>query len=130
MSSLILDTNVLIDLFEGKRTLPTKFSCYERIMIPSIVVGEYKSGLFPTKNGDENRRKLESYLSNAAVTVTPVTERTAEICAKIFQALRKQGTPIPQNDMWIAACALEHGADIATNDDHFKLVPMLTVITI
>ena len=128
MSSLVLDTNVLIDLFEGERTLPTKFSCYERIMIPSIVVGEYRSGLFPTKNGDENRRKLESYLSNAAVTVTPVTGRTAELYAKVYQHLRKQGTPIPQNDMWIAACALEYGADIATNDDHFKLVPMLTVV--
>ena len=42
----------------------------------------------------------------------------------------KQGTPIPQNDMWIAASALEHGADIATTDEHFRLVPMLTVIVL
>ena len=48
--------------------------------------------------------------------------------AKVYQALRAQGRPIPQNDMWIAASALEHGADIATHDEHFKLVPMLTVI--
>lgn len=131
MNGLVLDTNVLIDLFEGECTLPTEFSCYERILIPSIVIGEYRAGLFPTKNGDVNRRKLEAYLDNAAVVESPVTPRTAELYAKVYQALRKNGRLIPQNDMWIAASALEHGADIVTkSDEHFKAVPMLTVITI
>ena len=58
----------------------------------------------------------------------PIGERTAEMYAKVYQALRAQGRPIPQNDMWIAASALEHGADVATHDEHFRLVPMLTVI--
>ena len=58
----------------------------------------------------------------------PVTDRTAELYAKVYQALRKEGRPIPQNDMWIAASALEHGADLATYDEHFNLIPMLTVI--
>ena len=48
--------------------------------------------------------------------------------AKVFKALKAQGRPIPQNDMWIAASALEHGADILTYDEHFRAVPMLTVI--
>ena len=130
MNGLVLDTNVLIDLFEGECTLSTEFSCYERILIPSIVIGEYRAGLFPTKNGDVNRRKLEAYLDNAAVEESPVTARTAELYAKVYQALRKNGRLIPQNDMWIAASALEHGADIVTKDEHFKAVPMLTVITL
>ena len=58
----------------------------------------------------------------------PVTEATAEMYAKVFQALRDGGHPIPQNDMWIAASAIEHGADIATADEHFSFVPMLTVV--
>ncbi len=58
----------------------------------------------------------------------PVAERTAEMYAKVYQELRAKGTPIPQNDMWIAASALEHGADLATRDEHFRFVPMLTVI--
>ena len=49
---------------------------------------------------------------------------------KVYQALRKEGTPIPQNDMWIAASALENGADLATCDAHFRHVPMLTVIVV
>lgn len=128
MSSLVLDTNVLIDLFEGERTLPMEFDCYDRMLIPSIVIGEYRAGLFPTRNGEMNRRKLESYLANPAVAVVSVSERTAELYARVYQALRKEGHPIPQNDMWIAASALEHGADIVTKDEHFKLVPMLTVV--
>ena len=98
--------------------------------VQSIINMGVVSGLFPTKNGDVNRRKLEAYLDNAAVEESPVTARTAELYAKVYQALRKNGRLIPQNDMWIAASALEHGADIVTKDEHFKAVPMLTVITL
>ena len=74
--------------------------------------------------------KLLNYISKASVDVVPATERTAELYAKVFQALRERGRPIPQNDMWIAASALEHGADLATTDEHFRSVPMLTTIVL
>ena len=70
------------------------------------------------------------FIATPSVRTVPIIDRTAELYAKVYQALRKQGTPIPQNDMWIAASALEHGADIATTDEHFRLVPMLTVIVL
>lgn len=128
MKSVILDTNLLIDLFENRISLPDEFRRYDEMLIPAIVLGEYRAGLFATKKGEANRVKLANYLSNRTVRTVPVTERTAEFYAKIYQALRKAGTPIPQNDMWIAASALEHGADVATGDEHFRLVPMLTAI--
>ena len=130
MKGVILDTNLLIDLFEKEIPLPSEFVRYDSLFLPVTVIGEYRAGLFDTKRGEENKRKLAYYLSRSSVRTVPVTDRTAELYAKVYQALRKQGTPIPQNDMWIAASALEHGADLATRDEHFRLVPMLNVIVL
>ena len=98
------------------------------MIIPSVVLGEFKAGIFATRQGAETAARLQELLAYATVNTVPVTDRTAELYAKVYQALRAKGTPIPQNDMWIAASALEYGADIATHDEHFCLVPMLTVI--
>ena len=127
-SCLVLDTNVLIRLFEGKFETSKVFSCYDEVVLPTTVIGEYRAGIFPTRKGETSQRKLEFFLQKPSVKIVPVVERTAEMYAKVYQALRKEGRPIPQNDMWIAASALEHCADIATFDEHFKLVPMLTVL--
>ena len=68
---------------------------------------------------------------NRSQTISLIRDGHApDIYAKVYQALRKEGTPIPQNDMWIAASALENGADLATCDEHFRHVPMLTVIVV
>lgn len=130
MSALVLDTNVLIPfLYDASRFIPYVRN-YDEVILPATVLGEYRAGLFATKAGERNRKALEDYLATPSVRTVPITDRTAELYAKVYQALRKQGTPIPQNDMWIAASALEHGADIATTDEHFRLVPMLTVIVL
>ena len=130
MKSVVLDTNLLIKLFEKQVSLPEDFKRYDGILLPATVLGEYRAGLFNTKRGEESKRKLAYYLSKSSVSTVPVTDRTAELYAKVYQALRKEGTPIPQNDMWIAASAVEHGADLATQDDHFRHVPLLTVIVL
>ena len=130
MKSVVLDTNLLIRLFEKQVSLPEDFKRYDGILLPATVIGEYRAGLFNTKRGEENKRKLAYYLSKSSVSAVPVTDQTAELYAKVYQALRREGTPIPQNDMWIAASALEHGADLATQDDHFRYVPLLTVIVL
>ena len=128
MKSVVLDTNLLIRLFEKEVVLPDDFKRYDGILLPATVIGEYRAGLFNTEKGEENKRKLAYYLSKTTVRTVPVTDRTAELYAKVYQALRKEDRPIPQNDMWIAASALEHGADLATYDEHFKSIPMLTVV--
>ena len=130
MKRLAIDTNLLIPLLWRGDTGEPFFDEYDEIVLPTTVLGEFKAGLFPTKAGDRNRSALEVFLQKATVRVAPVTDRTADIYAKVYQALRKEGVPIPQNDMWIAASALEHGADLATRDDHFRRVPMLTVIVV
>ena len=129
MKKILLDTNILIDFCQyPDEHKHTKIASFDQMIIPSVVLGEFKAGIFATRQGAETAARLQELLAYATVNTVPVTDRTAELYAKVYQALRAQGTPIPQNDMWIAASALEHGADIATHDEHFRLVPMLTVI--
>ena len=128
MNRLVVDTNVLINILDKDYAPPKSFSKYDRLCVPVAVLGEYRAGLPNTRRGQVMLAKLLEYLRKLTVDVIPVTERTAEMYAKIFQTLRAQGHPIPQNDMWIAASALENGADLATTDGHFHFIPMLTVI--
>lgn len=128
MNSLVLDTNVLIPLLYDASGFVATARNYDKVIVSATVLGEYRAGLFATKAGERNRKALEEYLASPSVRTVPITDRTAELYAKVYQALRREGTPIPQNDMWIAASALEHGADLATRDEHFRHVPLLTVI--
>ena len=129
MKPIVLDTNVLIDFCQNPKAYSrTDIALFECLLIPAVVLGEFKAGIFATRRGEEATSKLQQLMGCSSVKVVPITERTSEMYAKVYQALRAQGRPIPQNDMWIAASALEHGADVATHDEHFKLVPMLTVI--
>jgi tRNA(fMet)-specific endonuclease VapC len=128
MKPLAIDTNVLIDMFAQGRDAFKEFRQYDKILLSATVLGEYKAGITDTRAGRESRDKLEFFLSRNTVETVPVTERTAELYAKVFQALKERGKKIPQNDVWIAASALEHGADLATSDEHFLSVPMLTAI--
>ena len=74
--------------------------------------------------------KLQTFLDKQSVKPVAVDGKTAALYAKVFQELRAKGKPMPQNDIWIAAAALEHGADLMTKDDHFRHVPLLVVITV
>lgn len=129
MRSVALDTSFLISFLKNPDAYKeSPVHAYDEMLLPAIVVGEYRAGLFRTREGERSQRILAQFLTNPKVRAVPVTERTADLYAKVYQALRAQGRPIPQNDMWIAAAALEHGADLATQDAHFQLVPMLTVV--
>lgn len=87
-----------------------------------IVVGEL---LFGFRNGDRyqrNLKDLDEFLANDRVTLLGVSRTTADRFGRIAAALRKAGTPIPTNDIWIAAHAFESGAELITFDDHFGAI--------
>ena len=77
----------------------------------------------------QNRAQLSAFLASARVQIVPVDRATAEHYAGVYAALRKAGTPIPTNDMWIAASALQHNLRLLTYDGHFKHVPGLALGT-
>ena len=128
MKPLLLDTNVLIRLFRSDSKIADIISAYERIVVPSVVLGEFKAGVDPkTACGQKQLEVLESFLDSPSVCIIPVTEDVASVYARIFRVLKANGTPIPQNDMWIAACAMDAGAMLISSDDHFASIPLLDI---
>ena len=126
MNAAVIDTNVLIDCFRHGQGVAEKVSEYDRILVCPAVIGEFNAGIeVATKKGRKAKERLDEFLDDPAVVVVPCTYETADYYARIYKVLRNNGTPIPTNDIWIAASALEHGATVISCDCHFSLVPML-----
>ena len=126
MMPLLLDTNVLIKFLRGNEKIAKVVSTYEQILVPTVVIGEYKAGVaVETAVGHQQLSALEMFLDSTAVKIVGVTEDVANAYARIFRVLKANGTPIPQNDLWIAACAITKGAVVYSLDTHFTNVPLL-----
>ena len=126
MMPLLLDTNVLIKFLRGDNKIAKVVSTYEQILVPTVVIGEYKAGVAgETAAGHQQLSALEMFLDSTAVKIVGVTEDVANAYARIFRVLKANGTPIPQNDLWIAACAITKGAVVYSLDAHFGNVPLL-----
>jgi predicted nucleic acid-binding protein len=117
---MILDANAVSALLEGDRALEALLARRARHELPVIVIGEYRYGLARSRL----RRRLAGLLDELVreSTVLPVGAATATAYASVREALRAQGTPIPENDIWISALAIEHGLDIASRDTDFDRV--------
>lgn len=126
MNAAVLDTNILIGCFQQNQSIAEKISRYDRILICPAVLGEFKAGIdVGTKRGKKVKGLLDEFLDDPAVDIIPCTDETADYYARIFRTLKENGTPLPTNDIWIAAAALEHGATVLSSDGHFSHVPML-----
>ena len=128
MKPLLLDTNVLIRFFRSDRKIADIISKFEKIVIPTVVLGEFKSGVDPlTVGGRRQIEVLDAFLDSPSVDIIPVTEDVSSAYARIFRTLKANGTPIPQNDIWIAACAMDAGATLISSDTHFAKIPLLDI---
>jgi len=117
---MIIDTNALSAFFDGAEGSVHQFERAEALTLPVVVLGEYRFGL----RGSRERKVREAKLIEFAQTcaICPVLESTSCFYAKIKHQLKKDGSPIPENDIWIAAVALELGQVILSNDRHFDFV--------
>ena len=128
MKPLLLDTNVLIRFFRSDRKIADIISTFEKIVIPTVILGEFKSGVDPlTVGGKRQLEVLDAFLDSPSVDIIPVTEDVSSAYARIFRTLKANGTPIPQNDIWIAACAMDAGAKLISSDNHFTKIPLLDI---
>ena len=126
MNAAVIDTNVLIECFQNNQSISEAISLDDRILICPAVLGEFKAGIdVNTRRGKKVKALLDEFLDDPAVAIVPCTDETADYYARIFRTLKDNGTPLPTNDMWIAAAALEHGAAVLSSDGHFSHVPML-----
>ena len=121
---VVLDTNAYSDWRRSGRW-HEKIAIANRVILPVIVVGELLHGFRKNNVLEKNLRSLHAFLKEPQVDVMPVSLRTAEIYSEFLIHLQTQGTPIPTNDIWIAALTHECRGELATRDAHFSLLPLV-----
>lgn len=94
----------------------------ELIVFSPVVMGELMFGFRNGTRFKENMDDLDRFLKHEAVDLVPIGKITSDRYSRIAVNLRKQGTPIPTNDIWIAAQAMEQGAELITSDQHFDKI--------
>ena len=122
---LVLDTSAYSHLRRGHREALASLTAAVQVSIPVIVLGELESAFERGSRAAENRRVLEELLAEPFVNVLDVTQTTVRHYARVFVSLRTAGTPIPVNDVWIAASTLECQGRLLTFDRDFLRVPAL-----
>lgn len=122
MRPILVDTNAYTAFMRGDATVADVLAHAERIFISSVVLGELLGGFAAGSREARNRAELARFLDSPRVDVLPVTAQTADSYALVYAGLRRKGQPIPTNDLWIAASAMEHGAALLTSDAHFAQV--------
>ncbi len=124
---MILDTNALSAFFEGDPAIGILLRRTFRLFLPVVVLGEYRFGLLRSKK----RQTIEPALDalEAVATVLAIETVTVRPYAETRDHLKRAGTPIPSNDLWIAALAIQHGLPIVSRDAHFDRVPTVTRVT-
>ena len=117
---MILDTNALSAWADGYVEVEAPLRAADRLVVPSVVLGEYYFGIRQSRL----RRRYEAWLSRylPLTEIAAVTSATAHAYAEIRLELKRMGAPIPSNDAWIAALARQHGLSVLSNDRHFDVV--------
>ena len=119
---ILLDTSAYVGFKRNNVELVEMIVAADLILFSAVVLGEllfgFRSGARFKKNLDE----LNSFLENDAVEIVSIGKISADRYSRIATHLRRQGTPIPTNDIWIAAQTMEHGAELITTDKHFDKI--------
>ncbi len=119
---LLLDTSAYSHLCRGDDGVHDLVARADSVLMCAVVLGELDAGFRLGARVRENRRMLAEFLDEPFVVEQAVTPSVARRYGEVFAALRTAGTPLPTNDIWIAACALDAGAHLLTFDPHFDLV--------
>jgi tRNA(fMet)-specific endonuclease VapC len=123
MTALCLDTSAYSYFKRGDAAVVELVRRAHRVHVPVIVLGELRTGFRLGTRSSVNERELSEFLDHPVVAIAEVDETVASIYAGLMVALRKSGTPVPTNDVWIAATAQRHGAAVVTYDAHFAAMP-------
>ena len=127
---LLLDANAMIALFDGSDPELERALCSaEELVVPVVAYAEVVAGTeMDTKRARMTREALSTLMATPNTRLLPVSEATVRYYSKTFNQLKKNGTPIPTNDIWIAAATLEVGGVLFTRDRHYLNIPMFDTI--
>ena len=117
---MILDTNALSAFVDGEPAVGARLSVEVRVAIPVIALGEFRYGISGSRHRRAYERWLEDHLPD--FEILNVTDVTTLTYARVRLSLKKLGRPIPANDVWIAALALQHRLPVLSRDEHFDAV--------
>jgi predicted nucleic acid-binding protein len=125
-----LDTSAYSQFKRGHAPVVEAIDSAEWIGVPTVTIGELWSGFLQGTRADANGRALAEFLDHPVVDILCVDEGVARIYAEIVLDLRRKGTPLPANDIWIAATAAQAGAAVLTCDPHFKQIGRVGAVVI
>jgi predicted nucleic acid-binding protein len=122
MSRYCLDTSAYSHFRRGEEVVTTLLDGAEWIGVPAVVLGELRTGFLLGLRREKNESELQEFLAHPSVEELPVEGEVSRHYAGIVADLRRAGTPLPTNDLWIAATAARHGALVLTYDSHFESI--------
>jgi tRNA(fMet)-specific endonuclease VapC len=122
---LALDTNRYTDLCRGIAEVAALVERAEIVLLPFIVLAELRAGFAVGRRGADNECVLRRFLMRSGVSILFADDQTIQHYVAVFRQLRRQGTPIPTNDLWIAALVLQHNLVLCSRDRHFDKLPQI-----
>lgn len=125
-NKVLLDTNIVIELFKGDQKILAFLDEQQNVFIAAAVLAELYLGAYRSANEQKHIDQIRTFLLQC--TVLSADQATAESCAKVKAALLKKGKPIPENDIWIAATALQYNLPLYTHDKHFSEVDNIVLV--
>lgn len=124
---IVLDTSAYSEYLKGNQAIKGSIQQADEISVTPVILGELIAGFVKGRFEKKNRELLKEFLMSPRVSIIDMDEETSQRYAIIFNYLREQGTPIPTNDVWIAASAMQCGMKILTTDKHYQQVPLVLV---
>ncbi len=122
MTRYCLDTSAYSQFQRGQPEVVAVIDAATWIGLPSVVLGELWTGFLQGEHPGRNEAELAAFLSHDAVDEVVVDHRIARLYGEILTALRGRGTPVPTNNIWVAACAAVNGVTVLTFDEHFAAI--------
>ena len=124
---VLLDTSAYSGFMKGQVGIQQALQRADEVCLSAIVLGELLAGFRRGKHRARNEQELQRFLSSPRSRLLAIEEATAERYASIRETLGRSGTPIPTNDIWIAATAMQHGLRLLTTDAHYQKVQQVLV---
>ena len=127
MSRLLLDTSAYSAYLRGHEAVAVEIRRADELVLTPIVFGELLAGFRKGNRFQANLDTLREFLASPRARWVPLDDETGDRYSLILDTLRRAGTPVPSNDVWIEASAMQHGLRLLTTDPHYQRIPQIAV---